>query len=205
MTKRVYMAAIRATRVRRSHRALFVAAVFYACALLTPARADESSAAANPQPKSSTPSAMVSLINRLMEHGVLSKQDASDLIIQADADAADARVQAAEAILAAAKAEAAAARARADAARANAALARAQANAAQVAANPAAAVRLLLGQGTTPGSAVATAAPAGSTGPSPNDAAGNDEEVPLPPAPRARAAAPSVAETGGSRRIFSFG
>ena len=56
---------------------------------------------------------MVSLIKRLEERGALTRQDAAVLISQAEADAADARVQAAEILLATAKADAAAARAQA--------------------------------------------------------------------------------------------
>lgn len=97
--------------------------------------------------KTSSPSAMVSLINRLASRGLLTKQDEAELVSMAEADAADAKVEAAEARLAAAKAEAAAARARVQLSKASAELAQAKANATQLAANQAAAVRLLLGQG----------------------------------------------------------
>jgi hypothetical protein len=59
---------------------------------------------------SSTDNAMISLIKKLEERGALTKQDADALISQAEADAADARVQAAEVLLATAKADAAVAR-----------------------------------------------------------------------------------------------
>src|SRR5579871_4710741 len=143
--------------VGNKRRALTAALVIFACTLGYEVRAaDDSSSNPTPaQAKSGTPSAMVSLIKRLAERGVLSNQDAADLVSQAEADEADSRVQAAESVLAAAKAEAAAARARAEATRAMAALARAQANAAQLAANQAAAVRLLLGQGASAAGAAA--------------------------------------------------
>jgi putative porin len=141
---------------------LRIFAVFAICAACVigpmPARAEDTSDSAAPSAaKPSTPSAMVSLINRLAARGLLTKQDAEDLTSMAEADAADARVEAAEARLAAAKAEAAAARARAALARANEELALARANAAQLAANQNAAVRLLLGQGQ--GAAAAPASP----------------------------------------------
>jgi hypothetical protein len=69
--------------------------------------------ASNPAPEST----MVSLIKRLEARGALTKQDADILIAQAEADAADARVQAAEILLAAAKADAASARVQASLAR----------------------------------------------------------------------------------------
>jgi hypothetical protein len=116
----------------------------------------ETPAAAKP----ATPSAMVNLINRLAQRGVLTKEDAADLAAQAEADAADARVQAAEAQLAAARAEAAAARARAEVVRTRDALASAQAANAQLAANQAAAVQALLGKPmAAPQSAPVPAAP----------------------------------------------
>jgi hypothetical protein len=112
-----------------------------------PARAEDTpDAPASAGAKAPTPSAMVSLINRLTARGLLTKQDAEDLTSMAEADAADARVEAAEARLAAAKAEAAAARARAALARATAELALARADATQLAANQRAAVQLLLGK-----------------------------------------------------------
>ena len=107
--------------------------------------------------KTSSPSAMVSLINRLASRGLLTKQDEVDLVAMAEADAADAKVETAEARLAAAKAEAAAARARVQLSKASAELAQARANASQLAANQAAAVRLLLGQGQ--GGSTAASAP----------------------------------------------
>jgi hypothetical protein len=144
----------------KRRRALIAAVLIFACSLGYEARADDSSSNSPPaQAKPATPSAMVSLIKRLAERGVLSNQDAADLISQAEADAADARVQAAESALAAARAEAAAARARAEAARATAALARSQASAAQLEANQAAAVRLLLGQGAAAAGAATPATP----------------------------------------------
>jgi len=117
---------------------------------------DTPDTAAQASAKTSSPSAMVSLINRLASRGLLTKQDEADLVGMAEADAADARVEAAEARLAAARAEAAAARARVQLSKASADLAAARANATQLAANQAAAVRLLLGQG----QGAAAAAPA---------------------------------------------
>ena len=108
---------------------------------------DTPDSAAQAGARTPSPSAMVSLINRLAARGVLTKQDQSDLVGLADADAADARVEAAEIRLAAAKAEAAAARARVQLSMANSELALAKATATRLAANQAAAVRLLLGQG----------------------------------------------------------
>jgi hypothetical protein len=110
--------------------------------------------------------AMILLINRLVERGGLTKQDAAELTARANADAADARVEAAESLLAAAKADAAVARAQAAAVQAAAAMARAQeaaseaasarGAAAQVSAAQIAAARLLLG---LPAAAPVAAAP----------------------------------------------
>lgn len=66
---------------------------------------------------------MAELINRLAQRGVLTKQEYSDLLLLAEADAADARAQAAMTQAALAQAAAAEARARAYAALARAALA----------------------------------------------------------------------------------
>ena len=63
-----------------------------------------------------THSALVTLINRLSERGVLSKADSSDLILLAEADAAEARAQKAQAEAVLARAMAMEARARAMAA-----------------------------------------------------------------------------------------
>jgi hypothetical protein len=122
-----------------------------------PARAEDTSDSAPAAGKAPTPTALVSLINRLAAKGMLSKQDAEDLNSMAEADAADARVEAAEARLAAAKAEAAAARARAALSRAVSELAVSRASAAQVAANQNAAVMLLLGKGKAAPAAAADA------------------------------------------------
>jgi hypothetical protein len=73
----------------------------------------------------STPSAMVELINRLAQSGVLTKQDSADLLLLAEADAADVRAQAALTQAALAQAAAAQARARAYAALLRAATAKA--------------------------------------------------------------------------------
>jgi len=139
--------------------ALLAAAACFACLTGTvAARAEDASG--TPAPADKVPAnTMVNLINRLAEHGALTKQDAADLVSQAEADAADAKVREAEANLAVAKAEAAAARARADAARALTALGRAQATANQLAQNQAAAVRLLLGQAPAPAAAPVASAP----------------------------------------------
>jgi hypothetical protein len=98
---------------------------------------------------------MALLIERLSARGVLTKDDAAELLAQANADSADARVQAAEAVLAAAKADAALAKAQAAEAQAAYALARAKdavkqatlarGAAAQVGAAQIAAARQLLG------------------------------------------------------------
>jgi hypothetical protein len=150
----------------------------------------ETPAAAKP----ATPSAMVNLINRLAQRGVLTKEDAADLAAQAEADAADARVQAAEAQLAAARAEATAARARAEVARTRDALAAAQAANAQLAANQAAAVQALLGKPmAAPQSGPAPAAPV-SEGSAVSDSVAEEPRasapVAAPPSPRSEAAAP---------------
>src|SRR5208283_4045824 len=107
-----------------------IIAVCVVCALgPMPARGEDLQDSAQPAgAKAPTPSAMVSLIDRLASKGVLTKQDAENLVSMAEADAADAKVEAAEARLAAAKAEAAAARARAALARANEELALARTN-----------------------------------------------------------------------------
>jgi hypothetical protein len=81
---------------------------------LPPLRADDAGSAVSAS--APQPSATVRLINRMLASGAISKQDAAQLIAQANADAADAQVQVAEAQLAAAKAQAAVARARAAAA-----------------------------------------------------------------------------------------
>jgi Putative porin len=150
----------------------------------------ETPAAAKP----ATPSAMVNLINRLAQRGVLTKEDAADLAAQAEADAADARVQAAEAQLAAARAEAAAARARAEVARTRDALVAAQAANAQLAANQAAAVQALLGKPMpAPQSAPVPAAPVneGSAVSEPvADEPRSSAPVAAAPSPRSEAAAP---------------
>ncbi len=65
---------------------------------------------------SASSSALVSLINRLVDRGVLSKQDSDDLLLLAEADAAEAKAQAALAQAALAQAAASEARARAFAA-----------------------------------------------------------------------------------------
>ena len=84
-------------------------------------------------PAQPTSSALVELINRLGQRGVLSKQDSAELLLLADADAAEARAQ--QAMLQAALAQAAAAQARA---RALAALAAGRRGAAAVVTAPAA-------------------------------------------------------------------
>jgi len=96
--------------------------------------------------------AMVDLINRLVARGSLSKQDAAELIAQAEADSADSRVQAAEVLLATAKADAAAARAQAALSQAQAAVGQAEearASVARMAEAQREAARILMG-GTLP-------------------------------------------------------
>jgi Putative porin len=75
--------------------------LFYSVAAVQPGFAAEPAA---------PPSVTVSLINRLVERGVLTKEDSADLLLVAEADAADARAQAA--LTQAALAQAAAAQAR---------------------------------------------------------------------------------------------
>ncbi len=183
-----------------------------------PARAEDTSDSAPAAGKAPTPTALVSLINRLAARGMLSKQDAEDLNNMAEADAADARVEAAEARLAAAKAEAAAARARA-------ALSRAVAELAATKANQNAAVMLLLGKAKAAPAAAADAsaqpdsqaaeAPVADAAPAPEQAApaarvaaepADAEPAPVaaesPPAPVAEAPAaqdaPAPADSGAA-------
>jgi hypothetical protein len=111
-------------------------------------------AASSPPP--APQSAMIGLIDRLAVRGALTKQDAAVLRSQAEADAADARVQAAEVMLAAAKADAAAARAQAALAQAEAA----QAGVAQMVAAQTAAARILSGSAAAPAEPAAYPAPA---------------------------------------------
>jgi len=159
--------------------ALLAAAACFACMTgSVAARAEDAGAAPPAAEKPPENNTMVSLINRLAERGALTKQDAADLVVQAEADAADAKVRAAEAALAVAKAEAAAARARADAARAIAALARSQAATNQMAQNQAAAVRALLGQPAGPVAAVAAAPATPMESPPPER--GEVESLPAP-------------------------
>ncbi len=166
-----------------------------------PARAEETLDSTAPaSAKTSTPSAMVSLVNRLAARGLLTKQDVEDLTSMAEADAADARVEAAEARLAAAKAEAAVARARAALSRATAELLLARADAARLAANQSAAVQLLLGQGraaaATPASAPrekADSVAAAASDSNSDAAAVAEQSVPAPRAAREIEAAPETA------------
>ncbi len=141
-------------------------------------------AAPAPAPEKST---MVSLIERLASRGALSKDDAVELVAQANADSADARVQAAEAVLAAAKAEAALAKAQAAAAQAAFAVARAKEAIRQV--------------GSTRGAQIAAAKqllglPAGAPG---NSGAGADV-FPDSAAPQQPAADAAVAASGDNPR-----
>ncbi len=119
-------------RRRRPIVALFAAALCAAAFPTQPAEAQEAPGSQS-APAAAPKNAMTSLIDRLVERGSLTKDDAVELRAQAEADAADSRVQAAEVLLAAAKADAAVARAQAAAAQAAYAMARAQAAAGQIA------------------------------------------------------------------------
>jgi hypothetical protein len=171
-------------RLSNNHRRLLLLFVA-ACLSAATVRADDP-AAPQGAPASSQQSPTVSLINRLVEKGALSKQDAAQLIAQANADAAEAQVQIAEAQLAAAKAQAAVARARAAAAVLQAVLTQGGSLAVKAA---------LTGSDATPGAAAPadtpSPAPAASAMPAPSSqAAPNQAAAASPVAPGPNTASP---------------
>ena len=93
-----------------SRRVTMVMALLFGVAAVQPVFAASDSAEPITDSGDSSPSVTVNLINRLVERGVLNKGDSADLLLMAEADAAEARAQ--RAMTQAALAQAAAAQAR---------------------------------------------------------------------------------------------
>jgi hypothetical protein len=162
--------------------------------------ADQPAATANPAGPAGTPTAMVALVNRLVERGALTKEDSAEMLLLAEADAADARAQVALTQAALAQAAAAEARARAYAAMLRAAQAKLAAGETAPAAN-------VVSQAPSPGPAtvpqVQSPAPPAVVAAAP--AAAGKVFTPSPIASSASSNSPEGSSSGVGRALLSPG